>query len=129
LARLFGLGYEVFDSKDDFKEWLRLNKAMVLGVIPQTAKYGKKTVSHGSDYFVPETASNIKMLKEVAARLRQADPNIIITPYFHFGLVPLDDPDVNIYSDSRVILATGKKGSDINIKAKEKADSDVDTRF
>ena len=22
LARLFGLGYEVFDSKDDFKEWL-----------------------------------------------------------------------------------------------------------
>ena len=23
LARLFGLGYEVFDSKDDFKEWLK----------------------------------------------------------------------------------------------------------
>ncbi|RUM61913.1 MAG: antitoxin of toxin-antitoxin stability system, partial [Sulfurimonas sp.] len=22
LARLFGLGYEVFDSKDDFKNWL-----------------------------------------------------------------------------------------------------------
>jgi putative toxin-antitoxin system antitoxin component (TIGR02293 family) len=23
LAKLFGLGYEVFDTKDDFKRWLR----------------------------------------------------------------------------------------------------------
>lgn len=34
LAKLFGLGYEVFDSKEDFKKWLRTPSKSLGGKIP-----------------------------------------------------------------------------------------------
>lgn len=34
LAQLFGLGYEVFDSKDDFKQWLMTPSRALGGKIP-----------------------------------------------------------------------------------------------
>lgn len=34
LANLFGLGYEVFDSKDDFKEWLSTPSRSLGGIKP-----------------------------------------------------------------------------------------------
>ncbi|MDT0647822.1 antitoxin Xre/MbcA/ParS toxin-binding domain-containing protein [Zunongwangia sp. F260] len=34
LARLFGLGYEVFDSKEDFKQWLMTPSKNLGGKIP-----------------------------------------------------------------------------------------------
>ncbi|MDT0649078.1 type II RES/Xre toxin-antitoxin system antitoxin [Autumnicola edwardsiae] len=34
LARLFGLGYEVFDSKEDFKQWLMTPSKTLGGKIP-----------------------------------------------------------------------------------------------
>jgi putative toxin-antitoxin system antitoxin component (TIGR02293 family) len=34
LARLFGLGYEVFDTKDDFKKWLMTPSKPLGNIIP-----------------------------------------------------------------------------------------------
>ena len=34
LAKLFGLGYEIFDSKDDFKKWLRTPSKALGNKIP-----------------------------------------------------------------------------------------------